>query len=182
LSGFLLDTNVLSEPTKKRPNPGVIEWLETVSDDSIYVSVISLGEIRRGIDRLASSKKKATLERFLLDLNIFVELAGFSWGLGPSEAHGPDFVGVEAGFNRGVVGHEGVDIGDVVHAHHRHPERAALCEHGTEDEDRAGIKVLLRIGEVGLHERKFVGRNVVGKTGTRWNQPHEVCLFRHKSP
>lgn len=69
MSGFLLDTNVLSEPTKKRPNPGVIDWLETVSDDSIYVSVISLGEIRRGIDRLASPKKKATLERFLLDLN-----------------------------------------------------------------------------------------------------------------
>jgi predicted nucleic acid-binding protein len=70
LSGFLLDTNVLSEPTKKRPNPGVIEWLETLPDDLIYVSVISLGEIRRGIDRLASAKKKSTLERFLFDVNL----------------------------------------------------------------------------------------------------------------
>ena len=70
MSGFLLDTNVLSEPTKKRPNPGVIEWLETLPDDLIYVSVISLGEIRRGIDRLASAKKKSTLERFLFDVNL----------------------------------------------------------------------------------------------------------------
>jgi predicted nucleic acid-binding protein len=65
----LLDSNVLSEPTKPNPNRGVVEWLGSVSEDVAFVSVISLGEIRRGIERLAASKKKLALEGFLQALH-----------------------------------------------------------------------------------------------------------------
>jgi predicted nucleic acid-binding protein len=68
VSGFLLDTNVLSEPVKRNPNPGLLDWLAAASNDSLYISVVTLGEIRRGIDRLGVSKRKAALEGFLEDL------------------------------------------------------------------------------------------------------------------
>jgi predicted nucleic acid-binding protein len=68
VSGFLLDTNVLSEPTKPKPNAGLVDWLRATSDDVVFVSTISLGEIRKGIDRLSVSRKRATLEVFLHDV------------------------------------------------------------------------------------------------------------------
>jgi len=69
VTGFLLDTNVLSEPTKPTPNRGAVEWLGSLSENTAFVSVISLGEIRRGIERLVPSKKKAALEAFLQALH-----------------------------------------------------------------------------------------------------------------
>jgi predicted nucleic acid-binding protein len=65
----LLDTNVLSEPTQPSPSRSVVEWLQSLSEDAAFVSVISLGEIRRGIERVASSKKKLALETFLQELH-----------------------------------------------------------------------------------------------------------------
>src|SRR3990167_11312088 len=62
---YLVDTNVLSESVKKNPDPKVIEWLR-IHESKLYVSVISLGEICRGIERLAESKKKEML-RFWLE-------------------------------------------------------------------------------------------------------------------
>src|SRR5688572_27848538 len=46
---FLLDTNVLSELPKPRPTPHVIRWLEATSPNSLYVSVLTIGEVLRGI-------------------------------------------------------------------------------------------------------------------------------------
>lgn len=49
----LVDTNVLSELRKgKRCDPGVLQWLDGVDDGDIYISVLTLGEIRRGIERI----------------------------------------------------------------------------------------------------------------------------------
>lgn len=47
---YLLDTNILSEGTKPRLSPGVTRFTQTVNFNDVYISVISLGEIRRGID------------------------------------------------------------------------------------------------------------------------------------
>jgi predicted nucleic acid-binding protein len=52
VSGFLIDTNVLSELRRRKRNQGVVEWLESTTDELLYLSVITLGEIRRGIRRL----------------------------------------------------------------------------------------------------------------------------------
>jgi len=49
--GFLLDTNAVSEWVKPRPNPGVIDWMEMADEDRIFISVISLAELRYGVER-----------------------------------------------------------------------------------------------------------------------------------
>lgn len=49
----LLDTNVLSEIRKRQPDPGVLEWFATVRAGELFVSVLVIGEIRQGVDRLA---------------------------------------------------------------------------------------------------------------------------------
>lgn len=51
--GFLIDTNVLSELRKKeRANPGVAQWFTHVDGEDLYLSVLVIGEIRNGIERL----------------------------------------------------------------------------------------------------------------------------------
>jgi len=68
VSGFLLDTNILSEIRKRqRANPHVLRWLAAVDDSDIFVSVLVLGEIRKGIEqsRLSDLSKAQALERWL---------------------------------------------------------------------------------------------------------------------
>jgi predicted nucleic acid-binding protein len=62
---FLLDTNVVSEWTKPRPNPGVIEWLDQVSEDDVFLSVVTFAELRRGIERLPASARRRRLDEWL---------------------------------------------------------------------------------------------------------------------
>ncbi len=62
---FLLDTNVVSEWMKPRPNLGVMEWLETADEDRLFLSVATLGELRYGIERLAKGQRRAQLEEWL---------------------------------------------------------------------------------------------------------------------
>ena len=50
---FLLDTNVVSEIRKKLPDPGVAAWFASVPADQLFLSVLVVGEIRQGIERLA---------------------------------------------------------------------------------------------------------------------------------
>ena len=49
MSGLLLDTNILSELTRIKPEPRVTEWLAGVVVEQVYVSVLTLGEMRKGI-------------------------------------------------------------------------------------------------------------------------------------
>ena len=49
---YLLDTNVVSELTKSRPDPGVVAWRERTTADGHFLSVLVLGEIRRGVELL----------------------------------------------------------------------------------------------------------------------------------
>lgn len=62
---FLLDINVISEPKQKKPNAKVLRWLGAQEESKIYLSVLTVGEIRKGITRLDSGKKKTELERWL---------------------------------------------------------------------------------------------------------------------
>ena len=62
---FLLDTNVVSESTKPRPNPGLVAWLAQVDEDSVFLSVITLTELRYGVERLAPGRKRKQLDRWL---------------------------------------------------------------------------------------------------------------------
>jgi predicted nucleic acid-binding protein len=65
MSGFLLDTNVPSELTRPKPDTGVVEWLESADDESLYFSVVSLGEIVKGVSLLASGRKRDDLKQWL---------------------------------------------------------------------------------------------------------------------
>lgn len=60
---YLLDTCLLSEVWKPRPNAGVIEWLEASMEEDLFLSVLSLGELEKGIQRLPDGRKKARLAR-----------------------------------------------------------------------------------------------------------------------
>jgi len=62
---FLLDTNVVSDWMKPHPNPGLIAWLEGVDEDRVFLSVVTLAELRYGIERLAVGKKRKRLEDWL---------------------------------------------------------------------------------------------------------------------
>jgi predicted nucleic acid-binding protein len=62
---FLLDTNVVSEWLKPRPNPGLIQWAESADEDHVFLSVVSLAELRCGIERMASGKRQQRLEDWL---------------------------------------------------------------------------------------------------------------------
>jgi len=67
MSGFLLDTNVLSEFARpdNTPDQRVKQWLEAADPDSLYASVLTFGEISRGIDKLPPSKRRTHLETWL---------------------------------------------------------------------------------------------------------------------
>lgn len=62
---FLLDTNVLSEPTRPRPDPGVLAWLANADEDGMFVSAITIAELRYGIQRLTTGRRRTMLENWL---------------------------------------------------------------------------------------------------------------------
>jgi len=64
---YILDTNVISELVTLKPNSKVIHWLESVDPDNIYLSVITLGEIWMGVEKLPASKRKNTLDSWFND-------------------------------------------------------------------------------------------------------------------
>lgn len=63
----LLDTNVVSEWTKPRPDPGVVAWLEEADEDRVFISVITLAELRHGIERIAAGRRRKRLDEWLRD-------------------------------------------------------------------------------------------------------------------
>jgi predicted nucleic acid-binding protein len=65
VSGFLLDTNVISELIRPRPEPKVTAWIEATSESLLYLSVLTLGEIRKGITSLRDSPRRVVLEAWL---------------------------------------------------------------------------------------------------------------------
>jgi len=58
---YLLDTNVLSELRRKSPDPQVIEWFSRRPATTLYLSVLTLGEIRKGIDGVSDITRRQTL-------------------------------------------------------------------------------------------------------------------------
>ena len=58
---YLLDTCVLSEFTRRQPDEKVIRWVERMDEERLYLSVITIGEIQRGVERLPESGRKTEL-------------------------------------------------------------------------------------------------------------------------
>lgn len=62
---YLLDTNVVSELVRRRPEPRVITWFEALPDEALYLSVLTLGEIRKGVEQLKASRRRERLRTWL---------------------------------------------------------------------------------------------------------------------
>lgn len=97
---FLIDTNVISEAVRPRPNQAVLNWIAGQENSRLNLSAVTVGEIRRGIERLQSGAKKAHLQNWLEELRL-----KFSGRILPLSEHtfsiwGKMYVGFEA---RGLV-------------------------------------------------------------------------------
>ncbi len=62
---YLLDTNVISELVAKQPNPKVVDWIDALDPTAVHLSVVTIGEIRKGIEKLPPSARKDALMAWL---------------------------------------------------------------------------------------------------------------------
>lgn len=62
---FLLDTNAISEWQKPRPNPGLTAWTNSADEEDLFLSVVTLAELRYGIERMADGSRRRRYEQWL---------------------------------------------------------------------------------------------------------------------
>ena len=65
MSAFLLDTNCISELVRVRPEPNVISWLQGADEQTLYLSALTFGEIRKGLVNVRPGERRAQLEAWL---------------------------------------------------------------------------------------------------------------------
>jgi predicted nucleic acid-binding protein len=68
MNGFLIDTNVLSEVLRPSPDPNVLAWSIQAPQEKLFLSVVSLGELSKGLAMMPSGQKKARLEESVSNL------------------------------------------------------------------------------------------------------------------
>jgi toxin FitB len=92
---YLLDTCVISEIVKKKPDKNVIEWIEGCVEEMLFLSVLTIGEIQKGIAKLSEKNRKASLqswldselrERFSGRILAITEEVALTWGILQGEA------------------------------------------------------------------------------------------------
>ena len=62
---YLLDTCVISELKKRMPDPKVVAWIDEVEEQKIFLSVLTIGELQKGISKLPDEEKKKTLQEWV---------------------------------------------------------------------------------------------------------------------
>jgi len=62
---YLVDTNVISELVRPKPSANVVQWFDTIPSERIYVSVLTLGEIRKELEKLAKTERHIKLTIWL---------------------------------------------------------------------------------------------------------------------
>jgi predicted nucleic acid-binding protein len=62
---FLLDTNVVSEPMKPQPDASVMQWLAQADEAGLFISVVTITELRYGAERMAVGRRRKALEEWL---------------------------------------------------------------------------------------------------------------------
>lgn len=67
MSGFLLDTNVVSELIRPEPSERVVGWVDAVDEETVFLSVVTLAELRRGVERLEQGRRRHELATWLSD-------------------------------------------------------------------------------------------------------------------
>ena len=64
---YLLDTCVISELVARKPNPNVVDWIDGTDEDRLVLSVIAIGEVKKGIEKLDDSERRRALGEWLED-------------------------------------------------------------------------------------------------------------------
>ena len=79
MKGFLLDSNAVSELVSALPNTKVTAWFDSIDEELFYLSALTIGEIRQGIDMLPQGRKLARLEACCRSnlVNSFLHLLNF---------------------------------------------------------------------------------------------------------
>jgi toxin FitB len=133
---LLLDTNVLSEVTKPRPDERVLEWLDGLDEDRAFISVVSIAEIRRGVALMDSGRKRDALaqwlsndlpQRFERRVIPVEEPVALAWG---------DLMALAKRSGRGLASMDGLIAATAV-AHH-----LTLATHDTKDFEGFGIGIV----------------------------------------
>jgi predicted nucleic acid-binding protein len=64
---FLLDTCVISDLVARQPAPGVVQWVDSIDEGKLFLSVITIGEIKKGIEKLVAPDRQKLLSEWLED-------------------------------------------------------------------------------------------------------------------
>ena len=64
---FLLDTCVISDLVAGRPDPGVVQWVDSIDEGKLFLSVVTIGEVKRGIEKLIAPDRREVLSEWLED-------------------------------------------------------------------------------------------------------------------
>lgn len=62
---YLIDTNVISELVRTKPDPRVVAWFDAMPDSALYLSVLTLGELRKGVEKLPDTARREKLRLWL---------------------------------------------------------------------------------------------------------------------
>lgn len=101
---YLLDTNIISELVKHTPNERVLKWMDNINSEKSYLSVISIGEIRKGVSRIHDPRRQQKISHWLeielpayfeeRILNIDLKIAD-RWGQLQSKIKGHTFPAID---------------------------------------------------------------------------------------
>jgi predicted nucleic acid-binding protein len=92
---YLLDTNALSEFLKRTPNRNVIDWFARTDESDQFISVFSIGEIQKGIKKLASSRRRNELQPWFDQLIIRYQTRILPFGLETAKIWGKLLIDAE---------------------------------------------------------------------------------------
>lgn len=67
MTNYLLDTCAISELTREAPSENVVSWFESMNEQRLFLSVVSIGELEKGIYGLEQGKKRIRLEKWFFD-------------------------------------------------------------------------------------------------------------------
>ncbi|MBN1761185.1 MAG: type II toxin-antitoxin system VapC family toxin [Chitinispirillaceae bacterium] len=113
---YLLDTCAISELVKKQPDSNVVRWISECDEDSLYLSVVTLGEIQKGISKLDDTRRRLKIQKWLDSdlrerfaeriLPVSLEVA-LTWGVieGESENKGRPLPVVDALIGATAIAH-----------------------------------------------------------------------------
>ena len=131
---FLVDTNVFSELAKPKPDARVVAWLRD-NESALYVSTITIGEMRRGIERLPAGQRKTRLRAWLIALCDCMKGRVLSFNTGTAHVWGQ----LKAKWDAAGVVIPSLDS-QIAATAQRH--RLTVVTRNTADFAKAGVKVL----------------------------------------